>query len=167
MPPRLRDFLQRWIITTVAVLIAAHVVPGIDYDHHHVQGLLVATLLLGLLNAFLRPVLVVATIGFLFVLNLLLGLRLKPLTIFLQFVLLGFLLLAINALLLLLVGRLVRSFHVDDFRAAFWGGLLISAATIALNSLTRTGNARVTFHRGPPPPPSGQSGGGDGPVIDV
>ena len=53
---RVKAFLQRWLITTLAVLVAANVVRGIDYDS--VAGLLVASLLLGILNAFVRPVMV-------------------------------------------------------------------------------------------------------------
>ena len=55
MPVQLKAFLQRWIIIMVAVLVATHIVPGIHYDHW--QGLLIATFVLGLLNAFLKPVL--------------------------------------------------------------------------------------------------------------
>ena len=165
MPPKLKDFLQRWSITTVAVLLAAHTITGLHYDHG--RGLLVATLLLGLLNAFLRPLLILATIGVLGVLNFVLGLRVAMRTLLLQLLLLGVLLLAINAALLLLVGHLVKTFHVDDFRAAFWGGLLIGAVTLALNSLTRSGQARVEFHRGPNRPPANKSDDGGGPVIDV
>src|SRR5438874_7325940 len=54
MPKQLKEFLQRWLITTVAVLVATHIVHGIHYDNW--QGLIVATLVLGLLNAFLRPI---------------------------------------------------------------------------------------------------------------
>ena len=75
MPTKLKEFLQRWLITAVAVLVATHVVPRIHYDDW--QGLLVATLVLGLLNAFIRPILmflslplVVDTLGFfIFVIN--------------------------------------------------------------------------------------------------
>jgi putative membrane protein len=150
MPARLKEFLQRWAITTVAVLLAAHLLhPRIHYDTW--QGLLLATLLLGLLNAFLKPLL------------LLLSLPLVVLT-------LGLFTLVINALLLFLVGRLMRDFHVESFATAFWGGLVISVVTVALNALTGTGNARVEFRRGRGPPrskdpPDGPEGGG--PVIDV
>ena len=74
----MKSFLLRWIITTLAVQVAAQIVPGITWDTW--SGLLVATLLLGLLNAFVRPVLiffalplVVLTLGlFIFVINALL-----------------------------------------------------------------------------------------------
>ena len=102
MPPALKSFLQRWLITTLAVLAAAHIVRGIDYDD--VAGLFIASLLLGALNAFVRPVMMA------------LALPLLILT-------LGLFTLVINGVLLYFVGSLVKSFHVASFGAAFWGGL--------------------------------------------
>ena len=165
MPPKLKEFLQRWAVTTLAVLAAAHIVNGIHYDNW--RGLLIATLLLGLLNAFLRPLILLATVGLLGVLNVVLGLRVALVTLPLQILSFGFFLLAINAVLFLFVGRLVTSFHVDGFWTAFWGGLIISVVSLLLNSLTGSGNSRVQFQRGKTRPPSDKSDGGDGPIIDV
>ena len=146
MPQSLKDFLKRWAITTVAVLIAAHVVRGISYDNW--TGLLIATLLLGFLNAFLRPLLMLLSL---------------PLLIFT----LGLFTLVINATLLYFVGWLVKSFHVANFWAAFWGGLVISLVSLLLNSITGTGGARVQVRRGRRPPEDRRDGDGGGPVIDV
>ena len=56
MSPALKKFIQRWLINTLAVLVATQIVrSGIHYDS--ITGLLIATLLLGILNTFLRPVL--------------------------------------------------------------------------------------------------------------
>lgn len=145
MPAPLKEFLQRWIIITVAVLVTSHIVPGIHYDNW--QGLLIATLILGLLNAFLKPLLLFLSL---------------PLVI----VTFGLFTVVINAVLLYLVGRL-KYFHVDSFWAAFWGALIISIVSLVLNSLTRTGNSRIEFRRGRPGPPSNKSDDGGGPVIDV
>jgi putative membrane protein len=99
------------------------------------------------LNAFVRPVLVVLSL---------------PLLIFT----LGLLMLVINALLLWWVGALMRDFSVSSFKDAFWASLIISIVSLVLNSLTRSGDSRVHFSRG-------RSGGqrppsdGGGPVIDV
>ena len=146
MPKKLKEFLQRWLITTVGVLVAAHVVKGISYDDW--QSLFIATLVLGLLNAFLRPLLMLVSI---------------VLVVFT----LGLFTLVINALLLLFVGNYVKGFHVQDFWAAFWGGLIISIISLLLNSLTGTGNARIRVTRGSRPGPPPPKGGGGGPVIDV
>ena len=145
MPSNLKPFLQRWLITTLAVLVAANVVRGIHYDT--LAGLLVASLLLGVLNAFLRPLL------------LLFSLPLLILT-------LGLFTFVINALLLYFVGWLVRPFHVESFAAAFWGGLVISLVSVVANLLLGTGGARVEVKRGRTRPPDSKDDGG-GPVIDV
>lgn len=146
MSGRLKEFLQRWIVSTVAVLAATYVVPGIHYQEW--PDLLMATFILGLFNTFLRP------------LMLLLSLPLLIVT-------LGLFTLVINALLLLLVSELLgQRFHVDDFWQALLGALVIALVSVALNSITRSGNARVQVHRGKRPPPDGR-GGGNGPVIDV
>lgn len=141
----LKEFVQRWIITTVAVLVAAQIVPKIHYDNW--QALLLATLVLGLLNAFIKPVLMLISL---------------PLLI----LSLGLFTLVINALLLFFVGNLLKDFHVDTFGAAFVGGLVISLITIALNSLTGAGNSRIEIRRGNPRPPR-KTDTGNGPVIDV
>jgi putative membrane protein len=132
MPEKLKQFLQRWIISTVAVLVATYVVPGIHFGT--AIDLLVATLVLGLLNGFLRPILMVLSL---------------PLLIFT----LGLFTIVINALLLLIVSALVgeKSFHVDGFGSALLGAVVISIVSLVLNSLTRTGDARVSVRRGKKP----------------
>jgi putative membrane protein len=130
------------LINTLAVLVAVYIVPGIHYQTW--LDLLIASLLLGILNAFIRPFLMLASL---------------PLLIFS----LGLFMLVINALLLDFVGYLLRpQFAVIDFSAAFWGALIISIVSLILNTLTRTGRSRIHFERRRPPP-----GGGDGPVIDI
>ena len=146
MPQTMKDFIKRWAITTVAVLVAAHVVRGISYDNW--PGLIVATLLLGFLNAFLRPLLMFLSL---------------PLLI----VTLGLFTFIINATLLYFVGQLVKTFHVATFGAAFWGGLVISLVSMPLNLLTGTGRTRLQVRRGKPAAEARRPGGDDGPVIDV
>lgn len=143
-PPRLKKFIQSWIINTAAVLVAVSIVPGIHYDR--TVDLFVASLLLGILNAFFRPILLLLAL---------------PLLIFS----LGLFVLVINALLLYFVGLLLQGFQVDGFWAAFWGALIISIVSLVLNSLTGTGGSRIEFRRGRRRPPG--SNGGGGPVIDV
>jgi putative membrane protein len=143
MSSALKTFLQRWLVNSVAVMVAANLLKGINYQT--LSGLLVASLLLGIFNALLRPLLV------------LLSLPLVILT-------LGLFTLVINALLLYFVGFLVKSFEVTDFWAAFCGSVIISLVSLLLNTLTGTGSSRIEFRRGKRP--SG-GGDGDGPVIDV
>lgn len=144
MSPNLKNFLLRWMNSTVAVVVATFVIKGIHYDT--ISGLIVATFLLGILNTFVRPLLMLLSL---------------PLMIFT----LGLFTLVINASLLYLVGKVVHTFHVDSPSTAFWGALLISLISLAMNSLTRTSNMRYQFRRGSPPPDRRNDGGG--PVIDV
>ena len=98
----MRHFVFRWIITTVAVMVAPAFVGGIRYDT--AGALIGAALLLGILNAFVRPVLLILS---------------APLIL----VTLGFFILVINALMLYWVPSMVMGFHVDGFGSAFWGAI--------------------------------------------
>ncbi len=147
MSSKLKEFLQRWLVSTLAVLVATVILRDrITYGDW--LDLLVATLVLGLLNSFLRPLLMLLSL---------------PLLVFT----LGLFTLVINAVLLLLVSALLGSkhFHVEGFWSAFWGALVISLVSIVLNSVTGTGNSRVTVRRGQPPPKKDDDS--NGPVIDV
>jgi len=139
------QFLKRWLITTLAVAVAANTIKGISYDTG--TALALAALMLGLLDAFVRPLMILLSL---------------PLLIFS----LGFFLIVINALLLMLVGSIIKGFHVAGFWPAFWGSLVISLVSIVLNSLTKSGDSRMEFRRGKQPP-SSHKDDGQGPVIDV
>jgi len=143
MSPAVKKFLQSWLINTIAVLVVAQIVRGIHYDSN--AGLIVATLVLGILNAFLRPLLLVLSL---------------PLLVFT----LGLFTLVINAVLLYWVGALVRDFHVDTFGAAFWGALGIGIISLVFHAMTGTGNARIVIHRHKT---SKRDDDGGGPIIDV
>ena len=122
LPPGLKKFIQSWLINTLAVLVAVYLVKGIHYEQ--ALDLLVASLLLGILNAVLRPVLMFLAL---------------PLLLFT----LGLFTLVINALLLYFVGYVLRPhFYVDGFWSAFWGALIISFVGLILNSMTGTGESR-------------------------
>ncbi len=141
-----KRFLQSWLVNTLAVLMAVYLVKGLHYQAP--LDLLVASLLLGVINAVFRP----------FIMFLAL-----PLLVFT----LGLFTLIINALVLYFIGNLLHPhFSVDNFWSAFWGALVISIVSVLLNSLTRSGNSRVRFERRRPPPGGGGQGG-SGPVIDV
>ncbi|MEP6662908.1 MAG: phage holin family protein [Verrucomicrobiota bacterium] len=152
----MKKFLLRWIINTFAVLVASFILKGINYDTTPLimgsakidlpTGLIVATLVLGMLNIFLRPVLLLLSL---------------PLLIFT----LGLFTLVINALVLLLVGWLLKPhFVVDGFGTAFLGAFIISIISLVLNSVTGMGGATVSIKRGKKPSPPDDE---NGPVIDV
>ena len=148
MSTPLKEFLQRWAINTVAVLLASYVVSsGIHYQRP--MDLLLASLCLGLLNTFARPILVALSL---------------PLVL----LSLGLFMLFINALLLYFVGWLLKpAFRVDTFGAAFWGALVITLVSVLLSALTGVGGSKIKITRGPIPPKDRRDGGDDGPVIDV
>src|SRR5919201_843248 len=97
----MRHFVFRWIVTTIAVFVAAPIV-GINYGDR-LSCLLEASLLLGIINAFIRPIL------------LLLSLPLILVT-------LGVFILIINALMLKFVGEIMPCFEVPGFWRAFFRG---------------------------------------------
>ena len=144
MSPQTQNFLKRWFVDTLAVLVAANVVKGISYSNP--AGLLVASLLLGILNAFLRPLL------------LLLSLPLLILS-------LGLFALVINAALLAFVGWIVGPFDVESFWAAFWGGLVISLSSMTGHALLGTNRTRVKV--GGRDQSKSAGGPNQGPIIDV
>jgi putative membrane protein len=97
--------LTRWLVITVAILLASAILPGIHVDS--LKTAFVAAAILGIFNAFLRPVLLILTL---------------PLTI----LTLGIFTFVLNALMLLLVTKIYPVFKVDDFFTAFLGALIIS-----------------------------------------
>jgi putative membrane protein len=121
-PAAMRHFVFRWMITTVAVMVAPAFISGIRYDS--VGALIGAALLLGILNAFVRPVLLILS---------------APLIL----VTLGFFILVINALMLYWVPGMVMGFHVDGFGSAFWGAILIGIISWMLSAFFRGSDGRV------------------------
>lgn len=142
----MKDFLKSWAVNTLAVLVATQVVPGISYNRGDWLGLLLATLALGILNTFLKPILLLLSL---------------PLVLFT----LGLFTVVINALLLWFVGYMFKSFHVDTFGAAVLGAIVISIISFCLNALTGTGKTRIDIRRGRRRKSSHR--GDNGPFIDV
>ncbi|MGK2858021.1 MAG: phage holin family protein [Thermoanaerobaculia bacterium] len=106
--------LVRWIVNTLALLLVSWIVPGISANS--VVALLVAAAVLGLLNAVLRPVLVVLT---------------APLWI----VTFGLFLIVVNATMLWLAGALVPGFTVSGFLAAVFGAIVLSVVSFFTGSI--------------------------------
>ena len=114
------QLLVRWLVLALGVMLATKIVPGITCND---GGTLVAVvLLLSFFNAILKPLLVLFTLPFILVT-------------------LGLGVLVINALLFLLVGRLVDGFTVSGFGSAFWGALVVSATNWVVSAFTRGGKA--------------------------
>ena len=120
----LAEFFIRWFVTAVAVFVAAWIVPGIDYSNF--TGLAFASLLLGIINAMVRPVLLLLCL---------------PLIL----VTMGLFILILNALLLWFVSGILpgSSFTVSGFWAAFWGGVVISIVSWLLSAFFRGSDGRI------------------------
>ncbi len=127
----LTPFLLHWAITAFALWVASHVFKGLRFGS--TGALVVAALLLGLANAVVRPLLVVLTL---------------PLTL-LTF---GLFLLVINALVLMLVGKLVSGFHIDGFWTAFWASIFMALLSLVLGAFVLGGSPQLTVQ---PMPASG------------
>ena len=110
----LRIMIIRWFINTVALGIASHLVSGIYY--YQFEDLVIAAALFGLLNTFIKPLL------------LLLTLPINLLT-------LGLFTFVINAVMLGLTGSFLSGFIVTGFWSALGGAIIISIVSIVLNSM--------------------------------
>lgn len=123
--------LVRWSVLALGVTLATKLIPGIHYDT--LETLIVVVVLLSLFNAVLKPLLVLFSLPFI-VMTLGLGILL------------------INALLFLLVGRIVTGFYVDGFWSALGGALIVSLTNIFISILIGRKN-RLQPGAGRPPAP--------------
>lgn len=121
-------FLIRWGITALAVFLTTLIVPGITTDSS--AALLGASLLLGIINAFIRPILLILSLPFILVT-------------------MGLFIFVINALLLMLVSSMIPGFHVVGFWDAFLGAIVISLVSYLLSCFFRSSDGRlrtITYH---------------------
>jgi putative membrane protein len=103
-----------WIVNAVALLALPYVMPSIEVKSFYVA--LIVALILGFLNAIVRPVLVLLTL---------------PITV----LTLGIFILVINALLFWFVASFVEGFHVAGFWSAFWGAIVYSIISWAVSTV--------------------------------
>jgi len=107
-------FIARIIITTIVVLIIAHLIPGLEVKN--MVDALFFGLILGVINSVVRPVLTLLTL---------------PITFFT----LGLFLLVINGFTFWLASEISYGVHISSFWGAFWGGLIIWVTGIFTNRL--------------------------------
>ena len=116
----IRRLLLRWLINALAIYVATKVVPGINAQDE--WAIIAVALILGLVNAFIRPIL-------------------KFMTCPLILLTLGLFTFVINGAMLWLsawvAGQLGVGFSVAGFRPAFLGALVISLVSLALTLLIR------------------------------
>jgi len=111
---RMRGIFLRWIALTFAILLAAHLIEGIETSGFWAAFL--AAAILGVLNAFFRPILILLTL---------------PINI----LTLGLFTFVINAVMLMMVSGVISGFMVRGFGPAFWGALIISLVSWGLTAL--------------------------------
>ena len=112
----LAEFVVGLLVNSLAVFITAYVLPGVVVASFMVA--LIVAVVLGAINTFIRPLLIVLTL---------------PITV----LTLGVFILVINALLILLVDWLVAGFDVRNFWWALLFSLVLALVSGFLNSLQR------------------------------
>ena len=105
-------FLIKWAVNIIALFMVMNIVSGVHASNW--QAMVVAAFIIGLLNAFLRPILILLTL---------------PLTI----ASLGIFTLIINAFMFYLASKLVIGFTIASFWSAFWAALLFSIISFILS----------------------------------
>jgi putative membrane protein len=106
--------LINWFIATIAILVAAYLIPGIRVDT--IGAAVIGAAILGVLNAVVKPILVILTL---------------PITL----LTLGLFLFVINALMFLLAGSLLSGFHVQSFWPALLGSLVVTIVSYVAHSV--------------------------------
>jgi putative membrane protein len=119
----MRGLAVRWLILAGAIVVASYLLDGIEISGF--LPVLGAAAMLGILNAFLRPVLIILTL---------------PINV-LSFGLFTFI---INALLLKMVSGVIPGFDVHGFWTAVWGSLIITVVNWLLHSFIND-HGRVEF----------------------
>ena len=110
------NLLIVWLVNTVSLIAVAYLMPSIRVDNFTTA--LIAALVLGLVNAVIRPVLVLLTL---------------PVTL----LTLGLFILVINGLLFWFVGSFIKGFVVEGFWAGFLGAIIYSLISWALSALVK------------------------------
>jgi putative membrane protein len=103
-----------WLINAIALLALPYLMSSITVDSFWTA--LIAALILGLVNTFIRPLLILLTL---------------PATL----LTLGLFIFVINGLLFWFVGSVIQGFHVAGFWSAFFGAILYSIISWALSAL--------------------------------
>ena len=115
----MRSIIIRWVIVAAALILTAYIVPGITVEGNGFIVVFGMAVVLGFVNAFIKPLLTFLSCGFI-VLTL------------------GLFLLVVNAVSLWLASWMAQNwfglgFVVDGFWPAFWGSILISVISFMLS----------------------------------
>lgn len=110
------NFFLTWVIAAASLLITAYIVPGFQFDSFGTAA--IAALILGLVNAFVRPIVFIFTL---------------PITL----VTLGLFLFVINAFMLWFVGFLTPGFIVNGFIPALLASIVLTIVSTVLGLFIR------------------------------
>ena len=108
------NILISWLVYSLAILVAGYVLPGVHISSFFTA--LVVAIVLGIINAFIKPILIILTL---------------PITI----LTLGLFTLVINAFLIMLTSWIVPGFVVDGFWWALLFSIVLSVVNWFLNQL--------------------------------
>jgi putative membrane protein len=108
--------ILRWLINAAAILLMAYYLPGIVVSGFYAA--IIAALILGIINAIIRPLIILLTL---------------PVNI----LTLGLFTLIINAFLFWFASTIVKGFEVADFKAAFLGALIMWIVSLVSNWLLK------------------------------
>jgi putative membrane protein len=126
----MEGFLIRAVVVAVGLWLASKIVPGISFNS--TETLIAAALLLGIVNAFVRPIIVILTL---------------PITL----LTLGLFLLVINALMIMLVSYFLPGFTVAGFWPAVFASIIVSLTSWVMSGwIGPRGRIEVMTVRQPP-----------------
>lgn len=108
--------LIHWVVSFIAIVVAAYLVPGVTHDS--LLSLALLAVVLGVINVFFKPVI-------------------RLLTLPINIVTLGLFSLVVNALLIMLAAMIVPGFDVNGFWAAFFFSIVVSLVTALFGLMAR------------------------------
>ncbi len=110
--PRIRGIVYRWLVTAFALAVSAWIVKGIEIEG--ALSLFFAAMVVGILNAFVRPIVLILTL---------------PLNILTM----GLFTFVINAIMIMMASKVVRGFTISDFWSALVGAIFLSIISFLIN----------------------------------
>jgi putative membrane protein len=120
-------YFIKWLVNTISIMLAINFVPGIVYSGEW-WGVLIVGVIFGMVNTFIRPFIKLFAL---------------PLLVFS----LGLFTFIINAMMLSLTSwlsdKFSLGFHIEGFKAAFFGALIISVASLVLSCLIPSDDRKV------------------------
>lgn len=108
------NLLIRWILFSLAIVFVAWIIPGISVSSF--WAALLVSIIIGLINTFIKPVLMFVTLP-------------------INFLTLGLFTLVVNALLLMLAGWASPGFSVDGFWSALFGSIILSLLSVPISNI--------------------------------